>query len=106
MKVALDTGDVLDVAILDGDRVVGTVSLQIKSLVGVTPKAAPKSASAAASTAGSASAPAATGTRKRKARKPLSEEARARMAAAQKARWERIRAEEGGDNTAGGNQGQ
>jgi hypothetical protein len=92
MKVALDAGDTLDVALLDGDRVIGTLSLQIKGLSGSTPKVVTRAASTASENSGSST----SASRKRKQRKPLSEEAKARMAAAQKARWDRRRAEQGG----------
>jgi hypothetical protein len=89
MKVALDAGDVLDVALLDGDRVIGTLSLQIKGLAGSSPRVGRPAAASSSETSST------TSSRKRKQRKPLSEEAKARMAAAQKERWAKRRAEQG-----------
>lgn len=88
MKVALDAGDVLDVALLDGDRVIGTLSLQIRDLSGATSRGrATAGASERSTTTRESAAP-----KKRRARKPLSEETKAKMASAQKARWEQKRA--------------
>ena len=79
MKVALESGEVLEVAILDGERVVGTLSLQMKgvgssSRVG-RPAGAPKAAAAS------------DGATRRRKRKPMSAETRAKMAEAQRRRW-------------------
>lgn len=94
MKVALEAGEVLDVAILDGERVIGTLSLQLnlggaKQRVGRPAAASPKAAAA----------PAAEGTGRRKKRKPMSPETRAKMAEAQRKRWESTR--DGGNEAAG-----
>lgn len=89
MKVALEAGEVLDVALLEGDRVIGTLSLQIKGVAKTSKVGRPAGVSSSASSSDDgADAP----VKKRKARKPLSPEVRARMAAAQKARWEQRRA--------------
>lgn len=86
MKVALESGEVLDIAILDGERVVGTVSLQLKDMISTSRAGRPAGSSAKA-----ASSEGGEGRKTRKRRKPMSDEARARMAAAQKARWEKKR---------------
>jgi len=91
MKVALEAGDVLDIALLEDDRVVGTLSLQLNLGRGI--KAGRPAKAAAAPADHGAEAP-----RKRRGRKPLSAETKARMAAAQKARWEKLRQDSGSDN--------
>lgn len=79
MKVALEAGEMLEVAVLDGDRVVGTLSLQMKSA---------DSARRVGRPAGSTVAKAAEGgTGRRRKRKPMSAETRAKMAEAQRKRW-------------------
>lgn len=95
MKVALDlnSGEALEVALLEGDRVVGTLSLRLSGLGGSASRAgrsavAPKESSATGTTT------------QRKPRRKMSPETKAKMAAAQKARWEKLR---GADNP--GNQG-
>lgn len=93
MKVALETGEVLDVALVEGDRIIGTLSLQLKGLAGSTPRVGRPAGS---TTANAAAAP----RKQRKQRKPMSAEARARMSAAQKERWSNRK---GGNE--GGNQG-
>lgn len=88
MKVALEAGEVLEVAVLDGDKVVGTLSLQLKTLSGAS-SAVKRGRPAGASEKAESAEPA---RKRRKQRKPLSDETKARMAAAQKARWEQINA--------------
>lgn len=100
MKVALENGEVLDIALVEGDRIIGTLSLQIKGLAG-SPKAGRPAAAPQASDAGAA---AANGRKVRKQRKPMSPEGRARMAAAQKLRWEQKRGGQGGASSGDGNQ--
>jgi len=93
MKVALEAGEVLEVAVLDGDRVVGTLSLQLKGLSSGTRgvgRPAGSTVERAAST--SAAEPAAAGRRRK--RKPLSPETKAKMAEAQRRRWEKSRGNE------------
>jgi hypothetical protein len=91
MKVTLERGEVLDVALVENDRIIGTLSLQLRGL------------SAAARFTGSAQAPAAVERTKRgngrRKRGPLSAEARARMAEAQRRRRAK---EQGGDESASG----
>lgn len=92
MRVALEAGEVLEVAVLDGDKVVGTLSLKLNGLGSAKRPGRPSaSESAGAST---------TGTKKRRQRKPMSAETRARMAEAQKARWAKRNAEanQGGES--------
>lgn len=89
MKVALETGEVLEVAVLDGDKVVGTLSLQLKGLSG----ASGVKRGRPAGTVKEDVTP-----RKRRQRKPMSAETRARMAAAQKARWEKRNAEQAAES--------
>jgi len=90
MKVALEIGEVLDVALLEGERVIGTLSLELKGLAGASrvgrPASATREAKAVAGT---------EGTGRRRKRKPMSAESRARMAEAQKRRWEKNRSNEG-----------
>lgn len=87
MKVALENGEVLDIALVEGDRIIGTLSLQLKGLAGAPKAGRPAAASQQSESA--ASAP--NGRKARKPRKPMSPEGRARMAAAQKLRWEQKR---------------
>lgn len=91
MKVALESGEVLDIALIEGERVIGTLSLQLKDLTSTSRAGRPAGVSARAS----ASDGAGEGRKTRKRRKPMSDEARARMAAAQKARWEKKRSGRG-----------
>ncbi|MCX7718257.1 MAG: hypothetical protein N2111_07635 [Candidatus Sumerlaeaceae bacterium] len=82
MRISLEKGEVLDVAITEGDRVVGSLSLTLRDLVPSAPKAAAKAPAAAA-----------PATRKRRTgKRNVSPEARARMAEAQRRRWEAYRA--------------
>ena len=83
MKVALEAGEVLEVAIIDGDRVVGNLSLQLKGIGG---SRVGRPAGSSSAKAASSDEPAAG---RRRKRKPMSAETKARMAAAQKARWEK-----------------
>lgn len=85
MKVALEIGETLEVAILEENRVVSTLSLSLR------PAGAPRRAQSEAP-AKSTSSPSPKGGRKRRA---ISPEGRARMAAAQKARWAARKAKEG-----------
>ena len=78
MKVALESGEVLEVAILDGERVVGTLSLQMKGV---------GSPSRVGRPAGVPKAAVSEGTTRRRKRKPMSAETRAKMAEAQRRRW-------------------
>lgn len=87
MKVALENGEVLDIALVEGDKIIGTLSLQIKGLGGASRAGRPAGTSASAANA----AP----RKQRKPRKPMSAESKARMAAAQKLRWEKKRGDEG-----------
>jgi hypothetical protein len=83
MKVALEKGEVLEVALLENDKVVGILSFELKG-VGV----APVSRAAASSSASAAK-------RGRNKKRYVSPEARARMADAQRRRWERFRSGKG-----------
>lgn len=94
MKVALEAGEVLDIALVDGERIIGTVSLQLKGLTGASRVGRPAGTSAKSASTGSESA----GGGRRRKRKPMSEEARQRMAEAQRKRWEKVRSSEGGSN--------
>ena len=93
MKVALEIGEVLDVALLDGERVIGTLSLELKGLAGVSRVGRPAS-SAREKSAATGSNEAAG---RRRKRKPMSAESRARMAEAQRRRWEKTKGREGTD---------
>lgn len=94
MKVALELGEALEVAILQNDRVVGTLSMRLQG----------PSGGAARQQAAPVAAPAAVG-RKRRGRKPgrkaggrrrnISAEARAKMAEAQRRRWAKFRQDRG-----------
>lgn len=98
MKVALENGEVLDIALVEGDRIIGTLSLQLRGLAG-----SPKTPRATASSQVNDQAGSSTAGRKvRKARKPMSPEGRARMAAAQKLRWDKRRgSNDSGQNNSG-----
>lgn len=82
MRISLEKGEVLDVAITEGDRVVGSLSLTLRDLVPSAPKAAAKAPAAAAPATG----------KRRTGKRNVSPEARARMAEAQRRRWEAYRA--------------
>ena len=87
MKVALEAGEVLDIALIEGERIIGTLSLQLKGL-----SAGSRLGRTAGTSARAASAPAeGTGSGRRRKRKPMSDEARQRMAEAQRKRWEKAR---------------
>ena len=83
MRVALEQGETLEVAILEGDKVVGTLSLEMRSgssagrSVSATPTAAPAQARRG----------------RRGGKRNISPEARAKMAEAQRRRWAKARGE-------------
>ncbi len=81
MKVAMEIGDQLEVAIVSGGQIVGSLAIQLNSVVGAKASKPGRPAKAAAE-----AAPA-----KRKGRRKLSPEAKARMSDAQKARWAKKR---------------
>jgi len=95
MKVALEIGEVLDIALLEGERVIGTLSLELKGLAGSTRVGRPALASARENKAAAAGV---EGSGRRRKRKPMSAESRARMAEAQKRRWEKNKANEGSES--------
>ena len=82
MRISLEKGEVLEVAIVEGDRVVGSLSLTLRDMVASAPKAAAQAAMAAAPVP----------RKRRTGKRYVSPEARARMAEAQKRRWEAYRA--------------
>lgn len=88
MKVALEFGEALEVALLENNRVVGSLSLVLRT-AGAAPRVAAAPAKAAAPAAAKAS----------RKRRQLSPEARARMATAQKERWAKKRAADGGQSS-------
>jgi hypothetical protein len=75
MKVALEKGETLSVAILENDRVVGVLNLKLSE----TEEKAPK-------------APVSPKARGGKRKRNISAEARRKMAEAQKRRWDKYRA--------------
>lgn len=89
MKVAIESGDVLEVAVSEGDRIIGV--LKVELVLGQVSAARAKAPRAAVQrvVAESAADEAARGGRRRRRR--ASPEARARMAEAQKRRRERER---------------
>ncbi len=93
MKVALELGEVLDVALVEGDRIIGTLSLELKGLSGSSSRTVGRPSGASAKTASTAADSAVTGRRRK--RKPMSDEARKRMAEAQRKRWEKSRSSDG-----------
>ncbi len=95
MKVGLELGEVLDIALHDNDRIVAHLSLSLKPAAGggLRVSATPGRKAASADTAET------PGKKPRKGRKPMSPEARARMAAAQKLRWDTKRGT--GNNNSG-----
>lgn len=95
MKVALEIGEALDIALVEGDRIIGTLTLQLKGLAGSSNKVARP---AAASQASDSAASSGNNRKVRKLRKPMSPEGRARMAAAQKLRWEQKRGNQSDSN--------
>jgi hypothetical protein len=80
--VALDVGETLDVALVENDRIIGTLSLSLKGLGA----AAQRTVRTGVSASNLSSEPGTTPTG-RKPRRKLSPEARARMAEAQRLRW-------------------
>lgn len=85
MKVALDLGEKLEVAILEGNRVVGSLSLVLNGFGAVAVKVAE---AAAAPKKGKAKAAAkAKAEPKKRGKRTVSAESRIRMAEAQKLRW-------------------
>jgi hypothetical protein len=86
MKVALEFGESLEVALVQGDRIVGSLTLSLKG-VGASPVVRSRATVAeAAAEEAPADAPR-RGRRKGKGRRQFSEEARARIAEAQRKRW-------------------
>jgi len=94
MKVALDRGEVLDIALIEDERIIGTLSIELKGLVSAA-RGAGRPAGSSRSTASESETRETSGKKTRKKRKPMSEEARARMAAAQRRRWENKKGNEG-----------
>lgn len=89
MKVTLEKGETLDVALVEDDRIVGTLSLQLR---GVGSGAAVRAVSDYSRRAAEAPAePAAGTTRTGRRKRQISAEARAKMAEAQRRRWEKYR---------------
>ncbi|MGB9690675.1 MAG: hypothetical protein ACPL7D_00740 [Candidatus Sumerlaeaceae bacterium] len=82
MKITLEKGENLEVVIVDKDKVIGKLVLQLSRL----PVLAVEKASAAVAEP-KADAPA-----KKTRKRSLSPEARARLAQAQRERWARVRA--------------
>lgn len=80
MKITLEKGENLEVVIVDREKVIGKLSLQLLTPVAVVPE---KAASAELK----AEAPA-----KKTRKRTLSPEARERLAQAQRERWARVRA--------------
>jgi hypothetical protein len=95
MKVALEAGEVLEVAVLDGERVVGTLSLQLKGLSSGGRGVGRPAGSTSERAASPSAAESASGAGRRRKRKPLSPETKAKMAEAQRRRWEKSRGNEG-----------
>lgn len=95
MKVTLEKGETLDVALVEGDRIVGTLSLVLRGVsVGAAPRTraeAPAEMAAPAARSNRGARAAAGGRRKRN----VSAEARAKMAEAQRRRWEKARQTKG-----------
>ncbi len=90
MKVTLEKGETLDVALVENDRIVGTLSLQLRgvALAGSTRAVSePSRRSVEAPAEKAASTGRGPGRRKRQ----ISAEARAKMADAQRRRWEKYR---------------
>ena len=89
MKVTLEKGETLDVALVEGDRIVGTLSLQLRE---IGSGAGVRTVSDSTRRAAEATAESATGTTRTVRRKrQISPEARAKMAEAQRRRWEKYR---------------
>jgi hypothetical protein len=87
MRVALETGEVLDVALIEDGRIVANLSLQLKS--GNTSRLTARATSTGASAEGGN----ARGRGRRK--RVLSPEAREKMRQAQLRRWAKTRGEGG-----------
>jgi hypothetical protein len=93
MRVALEQGESLEVAILENNRVVGTLSLEMRAAGGSAQAARPAaSASASASAPQQKRAASSSGKRGRRGgKRNISPEARQKMAEAQRRRWEKFR---------------
>jgi hypothetical protein len=97
MKVALERGEVLEIALLEGNSVIGTLSLQLQANRGgaqmsfSSGRASASSSSAASQSAGASAGTGTTGKRGRRGRRQLSPEARERMRQAQLRRWAKAR---------------
>lgn len=87
MKVALEIGEALDVVLVEGDKLVGTLSLSLRGVGSGSGRG--RSAGAGTSSEASSKEPGLTKTGRR--RRTLSPEARAKMAEAQRRRWAKTR---------------
>lgn len=90
MKVTLEKGEPLDIALIEQDRVVGTLSIVLNGSFGS------KSSSRESARSSAPDLSSETLTKTGRKRRNISPEARARMADAQKRRWEKQRAAKGG----------
>lgn len=88
MKVSLEKGDTVEIAIVEGDRIVGSLSL---TLGGAPAAAARRPGRPAGSTNAAPTAGAPKKRERRGGRRVISPEARQRMADAQKKRWAKYR---------------
>lgn len=97
MKVALERGEVLEIALLEGNSVVGTLSLQLQGNARGTSVSfsSGSSASAGGSSASQSAGSTTSGKRGRRGRRQLSPEARERMRQAQLRRWAKTRGGKG-----------
>lgn len=87
MKVALAKGETLQIAVVDGDRIIGTMSIALDSAV------ASVAAPAAAPAKAAKSVEAAPAKSRRGGKRKITAEARKKMAQSQALRWERYRAQ-------------
>lgn len=97
MKVTLEKGETLDVALVEGDRIVGTLSLVLRGAgVGVGFRGGAEAPAAEMAAPSARSARGARGTSSARRKRNISPEARAKMADAQRRRWEKVRQTKGG----------
>lgn len=95
MRITLEKGENLEVLIVENDKVVGRLSLQLTAIAGISKEKA--------TLAGETTEPTPAG--RTRARRTLSPEARAKLAQAQRERWARVRAQLQKQQGAGENQG-
>lgn len=92
MKVTLEKGELIEIALTEGNQIVGTLSLQLQLGATTLPqRGRPAGRPAGSTTASQSEAPAGGKPGRKRGGRKISAEARARMAEAQRRRWEKFR---------------